>query len=75
MVPESYRKGLARVVRHTDAPRLGVRRTFRFPEDRDMAWQEAAVSERVEFSEYIRECIDIGHSMKRAQSNVRRTKA
>ena len=69
------RKPLARIIRRTDALRLGVRRTFRFDEDRDAAWQEAAVEERAEFSEYIRECIDIGHSMKQAQRDMRRTGA
>lgn len=67
------RKPLARVVRRTDAPRLGQKRSFRFDEDRDAAWQEGAVAERIDFSEYVRECIDIGHSMKQAQRNVRRT--
>ncbi|MBM4114110.1 MAG: hypothetical protein FJ253_12200 [Phycisphaerae bacterium] len=69
------RRPLARSVRRTDAARLDVRRAFRFPEDRDAAWQQAAVDERVEFSEYIRECIDIGHSMKQAQRLTRRTSA
>jgi hypothetical protein len=72
-MPEPVRRPLARLIRPTDAARLGPRRTFRFDEDKDMAWQEAAVAERIVFSEYIRECIDIGHSMKQAQRNVRRT--
>ena len=69
------RKALARVVRPTDGPRLEVRRAFRFDAEQDAAWQDGAVSERVEYSEYIRECIAIGHSMKQAQRNVRRTGA
>lgn len=72
-MPATARKPLARVMRPTDAEGLGVRRTFRFPVDRDLAWQEAAVTERLEYSEYIRQCIDIGDSMKRAQRVARRT--
>ena len=74
-MPDLVQRPLARVIRAVDALRLGVRRTFRFPEDRDAAWQDGAVAERVEYSEYIRECVDIGHSMKQAQRNVRRTSA
>jgi hypothetical protein len=72
---EPGRKPLARLIRRTDAPRLGVRRAFRFDEEADAAWQEGAIEERLEFSEYIRECIAIGHSMKQAQRLTRRTKA
>lgn len=74
-MPAAERKPLARVIRRTDVARLDVRRTFRFPEDRDARWQENAIAERIEYSEYIRECIDIGDSMKQAQRNVRRTSA
>lgn len=69
------RKPLARAVRPTDAPSLGPRRTFRFDPDADAAWQEGAVVERLEFSEYVRQCIAIGHSMKQAQRTARRTSA
>ncbi len=69
------RKPLARLIRRVDAARLEIRRTFRFDHDRDLAWQEGAVSERIAFSEYVRECIEAGHSMKQAQRNVRRTNA
>jgi hypothetical protein len=69
------RKPLARSIRRTDLMRLDIRRTFRCREDEDAAWQDAAIAERVEYSEYLRECIAIGHSMKQAQRGVRRTGA
>lgn len=74
-MPESERKPLARVVRGTDTPRLGVRRTFWFDEDQDRSWQDGAATDRLVFSEYIRECISIGHSIKQSQRNVRRSQA
>lgn len=74
-VPREGRKPLARIVRATDAARLGQRRTFWFDGDSDREWQDAAAAERLVFSEYIRQCIDIGHSMKQAQRNVRRSQA
>ena len=69
------RKPLARTIRRTDAPRLSVRRTFRANEDEDATWQQAAVDERLELSEYLRQCVAIGHSMKQAQRLTRRTTA
>lgn len=72
---DSTRKPLARTIRRTDAARLDVRRAFRFGADEDAAWQEAAITERVEYSEYIRECITIGHSLKQGQRTTRRTSA
>lgn len=71
----SARKPLSRMVRRTDAARLDIRRTFRCAADEDAAWQDGAVAERIEFSEYLRECLAIGHSMKQAQRLTRRTSA
>ena len=48
------RKPLARTIRRTDAPRLDVRRTFRCSEIEDASWQDGAVAERAEYSEYLR---------------------
>lgn len=73
--PESTRKPLARSVRRTDVARLDVRRTVRFTEDEDVQYQQGAVIDRVEHSEYLREICAIGHSMKAAQRLTRRTSA
>lgn len=69
------RRPLARTVRRTDVPRLGVRRTFRCSEIEDEKWQGGALADRLEYSEYLRECIAIGHSMKETQRLTRRTSA
>jgi hypothetical protein len=57
---------------HGAAPRerRDVLRTFRFKESEDRAYQDGAVAEGAEFSEYVRECVAIGHSMKVAQRIV-----
>ena len=69
------RRPLARSIRRTDVARLDVRRTFRCTEGEDRNWQDGAAFERVEYSEYLRECIAIGHSMKQAQRHTRRANA
>lgn len=74
-MPEPIRKSLARVMRPTDAPAFDVRRAFRFDADEDASWQEGAIAERVEFSEYVRRCIRIGHSFMQGQRGARRTNA
>lgn len=73
--PESTRKPLARTIRRTDVARLDVRRTVRLTEDEDTKYQRGAEADRVELSEYMRECLSIGDSMKQGQRLTRRTSA
>lgn len=44
--------------------RRDVRRTFRLAESEDRLLQDGAVAEGLEFSEYCRECLLTGHSMR-----------
>jgi hypothetical protein len=53
--------------------RREIPRTFRFTESEDAALQEGAVTERVDFSTYCRDCLLMGHSFRQAQRLMKAT--
>lgn len=55
--------------------RRDVYRGFRFTESEDMEYQHGAVEERVDVTTYCRECLRIGHSMKKAQKLMKQAGA
>lgn len=63
------RKPLARLERRD------VYRGFRFTESEDREYQQGAVHDRVDFSTYVRDCVRIGHSMKKAQALMKQAGA
>ena len=59
----------------TPRQRRDILRAFRFTESEDRVYQDGAVTLGEEFSEYVRGCLAIGHSMRQTQNLTRRAGA